>query len=259
MIATTCTLHRPNNISVVPRREYAPICARYERWVANAISVDCDHIGCTFSRVSKTERLNIRISEDQHDLLRRAAEASAQTISDYVLTRVMADAQDDLADQRLFLLDAPQWTEFKARVNRPPIYKPELDKLLSKTPPWDNPLPGLEPQDEQGEVQEEPGLPALLELDRVVANAERAMSNVRQVIQSRRGTGKSAAMYFQLKNQRTNEVLGQLDQEQLEKLVATLADTIRDVVARTVNTSNPRRELGEPGEHADDDEELEHS
>lgn len=88
---------------------------------------------------TKEARLNIRLREDQHELLRRAADAAGQNLSSYVLTRVLDDAYDDLADQRLFVLDSAHWTEFTARVSAPAVYRPELDKLLSRATPWTSP------------------------------------------------------------------------------------------------------------------------
>jgi uncharacterized protein (DUF1778 family) len=87
--------------------------------------------------MAKTERLNIRVSEEQIDLLRRAAELSGQTVSDYVLSRVLADANDDLIDRRVFTLSAPQWKEFQALLNTPPQENPALQELLAAPRPWD--------------------------------------------------------------------------------------------------------------------------
>lgn len=105
--------------------------------------------------MSKTERLNIRVSEEQLDLLRRAAEASGQTLSDYVLSRVMADAQDELADQRLFSLSSEAWAEFNARLDRPAEQRPGLENLLATAAPWEDdtpekPVPAVSPQPASG-------------------------------------------------------------------------------------------------------------
>ena len=86
----------------------------------------------------KTERLNIRLTAQEQELLRRAAETSGQTISDYVLSRVLADAHDDLADRGLFEVDAPRWKELGSRLDRPPTYRPELGKLLDRPRPWED-------------------------------------------------------------------------------------------------------------------------
>ncbi|HEY8547583.1 MAG TPA: DUF1778 domain-containing protein [Acidimicrobiales bacterium] len=86
--------------------------------------------------MSKTERLNIRVTEEQLALLKQAAAANGQTVSDYVLSHVLADARDDLTDRRLFSLDAAEWTEFTSRLDRPPTPKPELEDLLAHPTPW---------------------------------------------------------------------------------------------------------------------------
>lgn len=84
----------------------------------------------------RTERLNIRVTAEEHELLRRAAEANGQTITQYVLSRVVADAHDDLADRTSFAVGGPAWTEFRARLDRPSDFNPALDKLLTKQSPW---------------------------------------------------------------------------------------------------------------------------
>ena len=86
--------------------------------------------------MAKDQRLNIRVSPEQHGMLRRAAELAGQTISDYVLSRVLADAQDELIDRRVFALDAAAWTEMQHRVERPGEPRPELGRLLREQAPW---------------------------------------------------------------------------------------------------------------------------
>ena len=40
-------------------------------------------------------------------------------------------AYEDLADRRVFALDEPAWLELQQMLDRPPVFKPELAKLLT--------------------------------------------------------------------------------------------------------------------------------
>lgn len=90
-----------------------------------------------YNSLVKSERLNIRITPEQHEILRRAAEVGGQTISEYVLDRVLADAQDDLTDRRVFTVGAAAWNELQNRLVRPPQRNPALARLLATPAPWD--------------------------------------------------------------------------------------------------------------------------
>lgn len=87
--------------------------------------------------VEKSGRLNIRVTEEQHSLLRRAADAAGQTLSDYVLSRVLAEAEAERVDQRVFALDAAGWREMEGRIARPGRRIPELRRLLRDPAPWE--------------------------------------------------------------------------------------------------------------------------
>jgi uncharacterized protein (DUF1778 family) len=69
-------------------------------------------------------------------VIQRAAEAAHETVTDYVVRHAVSAAKNDLADRRFFALDDAAWTEFQALLDRPPVPKPELDKLFSEPAPW---------------------------------------------------------------------------------------------------------------------------
>jgi uncharacterized protein (DUF1778 family) len=81
---------------------------------------------------SKTERLNLRLTSAQDAVLRRAADAKGETVSDYVLRHAVEAAEADLADRRVFVVDDAAWNELQAALNRPPKPARALRKLLSK-------------------------------------------------------------------------------------------------------------------------------
>lgn len=80
----------------------------------------------------KDSRLAVRLSSEQDALIRRAAEAEGQSITEFTVQATMTHARDVLADQRLFLLDDAAWAEFRAVLDRPVVHKPRLEKLLAE-------------------------------------------------------------------------------------------------------------------------------
>jgi uncharacterized protein (DUF1778 family) len=80
---------------------------------------------------SKQTRLNIRASEQDKDLIERAANALEMSVSEFVLQRAVAEAQAILADRTQFRLSPRQWREFCQALDAPPRPLPELQKLLN--------------------------------------------------------------------------------------------------------------------------------
>ncbi len=85
----------------------------------------------------KDARLAVRLTPDQDSLIRDAAAASGQSLTDFVTTAAVSRAQDALADRRVFRLDDAAWAEFTAILDRPARPIPELTMLLNERAPWD--------------------------------------------------------------------------------------------------------------------------
>lgn len=81
---------------------------------------------------SKDERIAVRASHAQRDLITRASRVSSTTVSDFVLKASLERAEDVLADRREFRLPDEQWTAFVALLDRPPTDKPRLRRLLTE-------------------------------------------------------------------------------------------------------------------------------
>jgi uncharacterized protein (DUF1778 family) len=81
---------------------------------------------------AKDERIAVRASHEQRELITRASRESATTVSDFVLKASLERAEDVLADRRDFRLPDDQWTAFVALLDRPPIDKPRLRRLLTE-------------------------------------------------------------------------------------------------------------------------------
>jgi uncharacterized protein (DUF1778 family) len=81
---------------------------------------------------SKTERLNLRLTPAQDEVLRRAADARGEAVSDYVLRHAVEAAEMDLADRRVFVLDDAAWERLQEALTRPPRPASRLRQLLSQ-------------------------------------------------------------------------------------------------------------------------------
>lgn len=85
----------------------------------------------------KQARLAVRLTPDQDALIRDAAAASGQSLTDFVTTAAVTRAEDTLADRRVFRLDNAAWAEFSAILDQPARRIPELATLLNERAPWD--------------------------------------------------------------------------------------------------------------------------
>lgn len=78
----------------------------------------------------KSERLNLRLTPAQDTVLRRAAEAHGEPVSDYVLRHAVEAAKADLADRRVFVVDDTAWRELERLLDQPPRPATKLRRLL---------------------------------------------------------------------------------------------------------------------------------
>ena len=85
----------------------------------------------------KQARLAVRLTPEQDTLIRDAAAASGQSLTDFVTAAAVTRAEDALADRRAFRLDDVAWDEFTAALDRPTQRIPELAALLNARAPWD--------------------------------------------------------------------------------------------------------------------------
>jgi uncharacterized protein (DUF1778 family) len=83
-------------------------------------------------RLAKPERIAVRASQEQRDLIRRASEVTSTTVSDFVLRASISRAEEVLADRRVFRLPADRWNAFVEMLDRSPVEKPRLRSLLTE-------------------------------------------------------------------------------------------------------------------------------
>ncbi len=85
------------------------------------------HIGVP---ARKEDRFNLRVSPQQRNLIRRAAEQTGLSYTDFILESATERAVDVLADQRLFLLDDGRWGRLVAALEAPAEPVPALVELF---------------------------------------------------------------------------------------------------------------------------------
>jgi uncharacterized protein (DUF1778 family) len=82
--------------------------------------------------VSKTERIDVRVSPTAKDTLQMAATQANKTVSQFLLDAGLTAAAETLEDRRSFVLTGRRWDEFLKILDRPPRVKPRLARLLAK-------------------------------------------------------------------------------------------------------------------------------
>jgi uncharacterized protein (DUF1778 family) len=85
---------------------------------------------------SRDSRFSLRSTSAQASLIRRAAEASHKSMTDFVLDSATSAAEQVLADRRWFQLTDIRWTDFEALLDRPAVHKPRLAALLESEDPF---------------------------------------------------------------------------------------------------------------------------
>lgn len=80
----------------------------------------------------KGGRLNLRASERQLDVLRKAAEAQGRSLTDFVLTTATERAEEILVERRHFVASPEAWQEFMDALDDPPQPTPALVRLFEE-------------------------------------------------------------------------------------------------------------------------------
>lgn len=86
----------------------------------------------------RSDRLQLRVSPQQREVIASAAASLHETITDYVVRHAVRAAKEDLADRRYFAIDDAAWVEFNALLERAPVHKHRLEELLAQPAPWES-------------------------------------------------------------------------------------------------------------------------
>ena len=85
---------------------------------------------------TRTARLGLRTTPQQEAVLRRAAEVSHKSMTDFILDSACQAAERTLLDQRLFLVSGIQSKAVLKLLDRPAQDNPGLKDLFSRRAPW---------------------------------------------------------------------------------------------------------------------------
>ncbi|MFT3877114.1 MAG: DUF1778 domain-containing protein [Propioniciclava sp.] len=84
------------------------------------------------SRRAKSQRIDLRATERQEALLRRAAEATDRTLTDFVLGSAVEQAERVLADRRWFTASDERFAEFERLLDAPLPTTSKFDQLFAR-------------------------------------------------------------------------------------------------------------------------------
>jgi uncharacterized protein (DUF1778 family) len=88
------------------------------------------------SSVTRSARLGLRATQEQEFVLRRAAEISHKSLTDFILDSACMAAEQTLLDQRLFMVSGAQYQTFMDLLDQPEQPNPGLSDLFSRKAPW---------------------------------------------------------------------------------------------------------------------------
>src|SRR3954453_10852544 len=88
--------------------------------------------GTMTQRTNRTEKLDLRLSRAAKKTLQAAAAAQRKSVSEFVLDTALSEAEERLADRRVFTLDAKGWEAFVAALDAPPPPPPPPQELFSE-------------------------------------------------------------------------------------------------------------------------------
>lgn len=84
------------------------------------------------ARDIRSERISLRATPHQRDMLRRAAEATDHTVTEFILESAVGQAERVLADRRWFLASGEQFDEFARLLDEPLASTQKFRKLFTR-------------------------------------------------------------------------------------------------------------------------------
>ena len=88
-------------------------------------------------RTKRTEKLDLRLSRAAKRTLQAAAGAERKSVSKFVLDTALSEAEERLADRRVFTLDGKSWDAFVAALDAPPRRHGRLERLFREPSVFD--------------------------------------------------------------------------------------------------------------------------
>lgn|SRR5690625_5257247 len=84
------------------------------------------------ARSAKSQRISLRATDRQETILRRAAEATDRTLTDFVLGSAVEHAERVLTDRRWFVASEEQFEEFLRLLDEPLPSTSKFKKMFSR-------------------------------------------------------------------------------------------------------------------------------
>lgn len=86
---------------------------------------------------NKTQRINLRTTKRQESVIRRAAEETHRSVTDFVLNAASIEAERIMADRRRFELNHQQWAEFERLLEEPLPSNSKIARLAARPSPFE--------------------------------------------------------------------------------------------------------------------------
>ena len=88
-------------------------------------------------RSNRTEKLDLRLTKAAKQTLQAAAMVARKSVSEFVLDTALTEAEERLADRRIFVLDPKKWDAFVAALDAPPRRHSRLERLFREPSVFD--------------------------------------------------------------------------------------------------------------------------
>ncbi len=89
------------------------------------------------STMAKEERIHIRATSEQKQLLARASQIRGRSVSDFVLESAVEEATNALLDQRVFVFSEEDYDAFLTRANDVEKNREVIAGILNVKSPWE--------------------------------------------------------------------------------------------------------------------------
>ena len=90
--------------------------------------------------VNKSQRINLRASARQESILRQAADSANTSMTEFILSNAVAQAERVLADRRWFVIGDQQFADFEQLIDEPLPSTKKLERLLADEGPVGKPF-----------------------------------------------------------------------------------------------------------------------
>lgn len=101
----------------------------YTGWVPDNLS-EVSYMASRANPKNKAARLNLRLTDDDLELIVEAAAARAETVTEYVTRAAVESAAETIADQRHFELNDESWDRFLTVLEAPQLPNERLNALM---------------------------------------------------------------------------------------------------------------------------------